>query len=123
MKLYRNLINFLLAIKHSFRDSEFRLLFILSLFTLALGVVFYSFHEGWSLIDSLYFAISTLTTVGYGDFVPTTSLSKLFTSLYIIIGLGIFLLFINVLSLQILHSNLDQDPSKNKTNRRKTKKS
>lgn len=31
------------------------------------------FHEleGWSVLDSLYFTVVTLTSVGYGDFSPT----------------------------------------------------
>jgi voltage-gated potassium channel Kch len=51
--------------------------------------------EGWSYVDSLYFSVVTLTTVGYGDFSPQTNAGKLFTVLYIIIGVGIILAFIN----------------------------
>ncbi len=56
---------------------------------LILGTVFYSFQEGWSYIDSLYFSVVTLTTVGYGDLHPTTTASKMFTVLYIFIGVGL----------------------------------
>ncbi|CAM6097286.1 unnamed protein product [Calypogeia fissa] len=42
-----------------------------------------------SFIDALYFCVVTLTTVGYGDLVPDTTLGKLFTSLYIFIGFGL----------------------------------
>ena len=122
MRLLRNFINFLKAIKNGFKDSEFRLLFILSLCALLLGTVFYTIHEGWHVIDSVYFCISTLTTVGYGDFTPTTTLSKIFTIFYILIGLGIFLLFINVLSVQILAANLDKGLPKEKPKTRATKK-
>jgi len=113
-KIYHNLCNFLHAIKMSLDDSEFKVLLLLSLLTIVLGVTFYSVHEGWSLIDSFYFCVVTLTTVGYGDLSPTTDLSKIFTSFYILIGLGIFLLFINTLSYQLLHVDLNHDCSKHK---------
>lgn len=47
--------------------------------------------EGWNLIDSLYFSVITLATVGYGDFVPTTPIARLFTILYVINGISILL--------------------------------
>lgn len=56
---------------------------------LILGTLFYSFQEGWSYVDSFYFSVVTLTTVGYGDLHPTTSASKLFTVIYIFIGVGL----------------------------------
>lgn len=34
-------------------------------------------REGWSRIDSLYYAFITATTVGYGDYRPNTTHSKI----------------------------------------------
>ena len=42
-----------------------------------------------SVFHSMCWAIITLTTVGYGDFYPVTTGGKIFTSLILIIGLGI----------------------------------
>jgi len=53
------------------------------------GVVFYRLAEGWSLADSLYFTVIALSTIGFGDFTPTTTFSRLFTVLYAIIGVGL----------------------------------
>lgn len=62
-----------------------------------IGSVAYHFLEGWTWIDSLYFSVITLTTIGYGDFTPVTDGGKIFTIIYIIVGVGIILNFINTL--------------------------
>lgn len=59
------------------------------------GAVFYRFIEDWSWVDSLYFTVVTLTTVGYGDLSPTTTISKLFTIVLILVGVGAILGFLD----------------------------
>mmetsp|Transcript_85119 Transcript_85119/g.237514 ORF Transcript_85119/g.237514 Transcript_85119/m.237514 type:complete len:641 (-) Transcript_85119:127-2049(-) len=54
--------------------------------------VYCSFNDDqgkWSFWDAFYFSIVTLTTIGYGDFVPLNDGMRLFTILYIIFGLAI----------------------------------
>ena len=55
-----------------------------------IGTVFYRFVEDLAWLDSLYFSVITLTTVGYGDFSPVTSTGKVFTMFYVLAGIGIF---------------------------------
>ena len=88
MLLFRTLISFL-------KDPDYRNLLFTTSFIIAFGSVVYHFLEGWSWINSIYFSVITLTTVGYGDFSPQTDEGKLFTIFYIIIGIGIILSFIN----------------------------
>jgi len=53
------------------------------------GVAFYHASTAWTWVQSLYFVIVTLTSVGYGDLVPEGELIRLFTSVYIVVGVGI----------------------------------
>lgn len=89
---------FVRAILRSIKDPEFQALFFLVALTLLSGTLFYRKAEGWSLVDSLYFSVITLTTVGYGDLAPTTAVSKIFTVAYLFIGIGIILLFIDAIA-------------------------
>lgn len=75
--------------KQMSKRPETRALMVLALLVVVIGVAFYTTVEGWSLLDAAYFCIVTLGTVGYGDITPTTSLGKMFTMVYIIVGLGI----------------------------------
>ena len=83
---------------HLFKKPKYRSLLIWLLIILALGTVFYRHVEGWSWIDSLYFTVITLATVGYGDLTPTTPESKLFTVFYVFVGLSVFLSFASMLA-------------------------
>ncbi len=88
MIFFRTLFSF-------FQDKQYRDLLITSFIILGFGTVVYHFLEGWSWLDSIYFSIITLTTIGYGDFSPQTNGGKLFTIFYILIGIGIILSFVN----------------------------
>ena len=48
---------------------------------LIVGALALSVIEGWGPSDSLYFCVTTLTTVGYGDLAPKSATGKLFTAL------------------------------------------
>ncbi len=77
-----NRLNFLVKI-------EIEILVVL--FLIFSGMILFHKVEGWKYLDSLYFVITTLGTVGYGDFVPKTDLGKILTMCYIIIGVPLFI--------------------------------
>lgn len=78
-------------------QHQFQAVFAVALIVLTSGAVFYHYVEGFSWLDSFYFCMITLTTVGYGDFSPHTDAGKLFTIFYILIGIGIIATFANLL--------------------------
>ena len=84
------------------RDSDFRALVFLVFITLSTGTIFYSLLEGWSLVDAFYFSVTTLTTAGFGDLSPATTIGKLFTVVYIFSGLGLIAGFINTVATETL---------------------
>ena len=56
---------------------------------------FYTKYEltdknGWTqLLTTMYFVFTTLCTVGYGDYIPSTNLEKIFGIFLMILGIGI----------------------------------
>lgn len=74
-------------------DPEFRFLLTFIILLLTCSTVFYSKYEGWTAVDSLYFSVMTMSTVGYGDFTPTTPASKIFTIIFTFLSIGVFVAF------------------------------
>ena len=86
--LFHSLLEFI-------KDKHYRSLMGASLVILFGGAAVYTYLEGWRYLDALYFSAITLTTIGYGDFSPQTDGGKIFTIIYIGIGVGLILSFIN----------------------------
>jgi len=88
-------IFFVKAVLHGFKNAETEALIFLLVLVLGTGTLVYNTLEGWSFLDSFYFSVMTLTTVGYGDLTPVTDIGKLFTIGYVFVGLILILGFIN----------------------------
>jgi len=71
--------------------SKLKIAFLILFTVFIVGTTGFHFIEGWSFIDSFYTTITTLTTVGYGDFTPRTAEGKIFTVFIIIFGVGTML--------------------------------
>lgn len=70
---------------------------IYALFYLVIAVVAYSYvFESWTIIDSVFFAVATFSTVGYGDLAPTTQSGQIFTILFAVYGVIILRIFIGI---------------------------
>ena len=54
------------------------------------GTIGYMFFEGWSVLDSFYRTIITVSTVGFGEVEKLSNAGKLFTAFLIITSFGTF---------------------------------
>jgi voltage-gated potassium channel len=82
--------------------NRFKLITFATLLTLLAGTLAMHHLEGLAYIDALYFSVISLTTVGYGDFTPETTLGKLFVMGYLIVGIAIIAALLNNLLLNIM---------------------
>lgn len=62
------------------------------------GAVFFRYYENWDWLDSFYFAVTTLSTVGYGDLQPTRPETKLFVIFYVLFGVAMMFYAFNALA-------------------------
>jgi len=53
-----------------------------------LGTLVYTQVEGWTALDSVYFIVASITTVGYGDMSPVTDLGKMLCCLLVLLGVA-----------------------------------
>jgi len=71
---------------------------------IAVGTIVFHRLEDWTRIQAFYFSVVTITTVGYGDFAPTTDASRLFTAIYILVGVSIGLVTLSMVGAEILNN-------------------
>jgi voltage-gated potassium channel len=85
-----------------------RLLFIAALLTVAIfiGTVGYVLVEHWSVFDSFYMTLVTLTTVGYGEVHPLSFEGRVFTSFLMLIGVTTVFVSIAVLGETLLRMEM-----------------
>lgn len=89
-------------------QTSVRVAYVLVLVSTAVlgGAAFFKAMEGWSWVDSLYFSAATLTTVGYGDFVPTHDASKLFAIPFMLFGISLMLYSFKVVGDHVVEKRL-----------------
>jgi hypothetical protein len=82
---------------------------ILLALQLVLGAVFYHQVEDWRWVDAFYFCVASLTTVGYGDLTPATDEGKIFTMVYLVTGIGLFVSFGALVARQLLDERVRRE--------------
>ncbi|WP_253479263.1 potassium channel family protein [Natronocella acetinitrilica] len=98
-----------LGLRSASRDRYVRGLLALAFTIIGLAALFYAIVEDWPYLDALYFSVMTIATVGYGDLAPVTTIGRLFTIAYVLVGLGIFIAAASALAAAIL-SQSDVEP-------------
>jgi len=88
--------------------SPFRIRYALLAMAAALAFGTLGFHliEGWTLADSLYVTVQTLTTVGYGDMTPRDGRGRLFAVIVMMVGAGGVALAVSTIVQSVVQSEL-----------------
>jgi voltage-gated potassium channel len=96
---FRGLARAVAAVWH---DPETKALPVVAGLLVLTGTIFYWRFEHWTIVQALYFSVVTLTTVGYGDFAPTSAGTQIFTIVYILTGLGVFVALLGSVAAQYI---------------------
>src|SRR6267378_7316704 len=94
--------------KRSLLKNNRRIFFAILAVTIAIGLGTIGFYliEGWSILDSLYVAAQTVTTVGYGDLTPATRNGRIFSTVFRLVGVGVVLYALTSVVQGIVQSEL-----------------
>ena len=67
-----------------------------------------------TLLDALWWCIATVTTVGYGDVVPVTSLGRIMAIIYMFFGITLIAVLLGVISNNFYRKRIDKQESEKK---------
>lgn len=86
------------------------LILAITFFTVAIivGSFIYTAIEGWRFLDSLYFVVMTITTIGFGDFVPLTDAGKIFTIFFSFFGIAAAFYFLGLIGREVFKKHISE---------------
>ena len=92
-----------------FNNKRLRTVLSLILFFIVLfGFIFFTTEpDVKSFSDGLWWALVTITTVGYGDITPMTTIGRLVASALMFLGLGLIASLTAVISVKFIQSFVD----------------
>jgi potassium channel subfamily K member 18 len=90
-------------------DDEFNLpislaIFILLAYMIVGALVYYTWESSWSLFESFYFVFISMSTIGFGDYVPEHPMYMMCSIVYLIFGLALTSMCINVVQMKLSDS-------------------
>ena len=71
-------------------------IFIIIILLLIYGVVGSYFIMDLNIVDSIYYSITTMTTVGYGYYIPYTPIEKIFSTSLSLAGVALLAYVFNI---------------------------
>ncbi len=88
--------------------SVFRIRYALAALTVAIliGTIGFTLIEQWTVGESLYVTVQTLTTVGYGDLPPHSSMGRAWAVFVMLIGAGGVALAVSTIVQSVVQSEL-----------------
>ncbi|MFN3554574.1 MAG: ion transporter [Bacteroidales bacterium] len=115
LKLYRYIKEgkmLMVALRASFRKIFIFMIFVLIL-VIILGSLMYVVEGGqngfYTIPNSIYWAIITLTTVGYGDIVPVSGLGKFIASFIMLLGYSIIAIPTGIVSAEMIRGRNQEE--------------
>ena len=92
------------GLRNFWRDPAGRAVLGVAATVIGAGTLFYRLVEDLSWIDGLYFCVITLATVGYGDITPDTTAGKVFTMVYAVVGIGVFVALVSTVAHHLIQA-------------------
>lgn len=88
--------------------TQFSVAVSLIILLIIIGTVIFHLLEKWTWIQSFYFTICTLATVGYGDLHPTSDGARLFTAIFILIGVSVAIAAFSIIGSRYINRRVNQ---------------
>jgi voltage-gated potassium channel len=95
-------------VRRMFTLDGIRYAALLSGVVLIAGAEAYAAAENVSLGNGIYWALQTMTTVGYGDIPPKTPLGKLIACILMVFGIGFFALITGAVAQRFLATEIEE---------------
>ena len=80
---------------------------IILAFLFTMGTIIFYVAEDWSWLDSFYYTGITLTTIGFGDLVPSHAFTKIATVVFGILGIGLVFYSANLIARKAFEQEAD----------------
>ncbi|KAF7382296.1 hypothetical protein HZH68_015215 [Vespula germanica] len=89
-------------------DDEFNLPISVAIFILLgyifIGATLYNAWEEWGFFESFYFVFISMSTIGFGDYVPKHPMYMMCSIIYLVFGLALTSMCINVVQVMLSDS-------------------
>lgn len=66
-----------------------------------MGAFVYTLWEDWTYFEAFYFVFISMSTIGFGDFVPNHPIFMMCSIMYLVFGLALTSMFINVVQIKL----------------------
>lgn len=86
-------------------DDEFNLPISLAIsilvFYMLSGAIVYNIWEKWGFLNAVYFVFISMSTIGFGDYVPQHPIYMMASIIYLVFGLALTSMCINVVQIKL----------------------